>query len=138
MDTLDAFLPDDEPHATLHDAVVMGLHIDYAGKRLVMQVRLCVGDPDSTDETVRERRRRAELIVEGLQFCVIDPPGPAASIGADGLWLTADGILADAPTDAGTVLARQLGPGDAGWFLFFSDLNAYMYFAGRRRQVRWV
>jgi hypothetical protein len=55
----------------------------------------------------------------------------------DGLWLSADGILAQAPTDVGKALAQGLSSGEIGWFLFFTNLNAFGYLAGGRAEFRW-
>jgi hypothetical protein len=73
---LDALLPDGEQHATFHDALVVGIHIDYANKRLVAQMQVCVGDPDGIDDAARfnavslirrEPARPASVMVCGSQ-----------------------------------------------------------------------
>jgi hypothetical protein len=138
MTDLEALLPAGEPHAALHDALVLDLQVDYARKRLVAHIEVCIGDPAAVDEAARERHRSAGLIVEELQFCVIEPPGTGAVRIGDGLWLTAFGPLADASTEVGKALAARLPPDMLGWFLFFSDLNAFAYIAGQRAEVRWI
>jgi hypothetical protein len=85
-----------------------------------------------------KRRQAAET---GCQWSVSDalepPQGSDAETG-DGLWLTSDGPLSEAPTAVGKALAQSLGPEEAGWFLFFNNLNAFGYLAGRRARVRWL
>jgi hypothetical protein len=135
--SLDALLGDEERNATFHDAVITGVQIDYVGKRFVGEMQLCVGDPDASDVGDRERRRRGQLIVEGLRVWALEPPGESASGLGDGLWVSADGMLEQAPTDVGKTLAQGLGSGHVGWFLFFNNLNAFGYLAGDRAEFRW-
>ena len=134
---LDSLLGDEERHATFHDAVITGVQIDYVRKRFVGVMQLSVGDPAASDVAARERRRRGELVVDELTLWAIEPPH-AGSLGlGDGLWLSADGILAQAPTDVGKALAQGLSSGGIGWFFFFTNLNAFGYLAGGRAEFRW-
>jgi len=137
--SLDALLGDEERHATFHDAVLTGVQIDYLVKRFVGDLQLCVGDLNASDEAERERRRRGQLVVEDLSVWALEPPGVNASgVDDDGLWLSADGLLAEAPTDAGRTLARGVKSNQAGRFLFFfSNLNAFAYLAGGRFEFHW-
>jgi hypothetical protein len=134
---LDSLLGDEERHATFHDAILTGVEIDYVGKRFVGVMQLSVGDPAASDEAARERRRRGELIVDGLTLWAIEPPHTESSGLEDGLWLSADGILAHAPTSVGKALAQGLTSGGVGWFFFFANLNAFGYVAGGRAEFRW-
>ena len=134
---LDSLLGDEERHATFHDAILTGVEIDYVGKRFVGVMQLSVGDPAASDEAARERRRRGELIVDGLTLWAIDPPHTGSSGLGDGLWLSADGMLAQAPTGIGKALAQGLTSDGVGWFFFFANLNAFGYLAGRRAEFRW-
>jgi len=103
----------------------------------VGEIQLCVGDPDASDEAVRERRRGGLLVVEGLTAWALEPPGKNADGLADGLWLTADGVLARLRPRQGHRLRRHWGTGHVGWFLFFNNLNAFGYLAGGRAEFRW-
>ena len=134
---LDWLLRDEEQHATFHDAILTGVEIDYVGKRFVGVMQLSVGDPAASDEAARERRRRGELIVDGLTLWAIEPPHAQSSGLEDGLWLSADGILAHAPTSIGRALAQGLSTEEVGWFVFFANLNAFAYLAGNRAEFRW-
>jgi len=101
--SLDALLGNEERHATFHEAVVTGVHIDFVRKRFVGEIQVCVGDPDASYVEDREQRRRGQLVVEGLTVWALEPPGENADGFGDGLWLTADGMLAEAPTSVGSV-----------------------------------
>lgn len=139
--SLDSLLGPDERHGTFHDAAISSVQADYAARRFTAQMRLCVGDPDAHDETARERRRGGELVVEGLTVWAIEPPEPSQTADRqvrNDLWLTADGPLSEAPTAAGKALAQSLGSNEVGWFLFFANLNAFGYLAGRQATFRWL
>lgn len=136
-ESLDWFLGPDERHGTFHDAVISSVQVDYVERRFVAQVRLCVGDPDASDEKARERRRDGELIVEGLLVWALEPPDGTGFRAGEGLWMTSDGPLSESPTAAGQALAQSLGSGEVGWFLFFSNQNSFGYLAGRHARFRW-
>lgn len=52
-------------------------------------------------------------------------------------WLTADGPLAECPTEAGKALARSVGENGAAWYLYFNDLNTFAYLVGERQTFEW-
>lgn len=64
--------------------------------------------------------------------------GADGSPNSDGLWLTADGPLAESPTDTGKELARTIGSDGVSYYLFFSDLNAFAYIAGQSAAFTWL
>lgn len=134
--SLDDLLNDDEPHATFHDARMVCVRVDYEAQTFAADFELCVGDPSVRDES-RERRRRGSLVVDGLVFWSIEPPGHGAHDTAPGYWLTAEGRLDDCSTETGRALAERLSPGETGWYLYFSDLNASGYLAGRSAEFVW-
>lgn len=135
--TLDGLLGKDEPYGTFHDAVVNAVHVDYATKRLLADLEICVGNPDAVDGAARELRRRGRLQVDGLKVWALDPPGSDGAINPEGLWLTADGPLAECPTETGKTLSR-LGDSGINWFLYFSDLNTFAYVVGERASFIWL
>ena len=63
----------DELAATLpngfHDAHVAGVHIDYTSRVMTLDVDLWIGS-----DSEPEARRPVRLVLNGLQFCVIEPP----------------------------------------------------------------
>jgi len=92
--SLDALLHG-ERHATFHDAALLSIDVDYRARRLVANFEISVGDPDAQDQVTRERRRRGELVIEGLKVWALEPPGELTADTSGGLWLTSDGPLAD-------------------------------------------
>jgi hypothetical protein len=131
---LDALLNGAEPHATFHDAELLSIAIDYQAGTLVAEWRLCVGDPSAPKPT-RERTRGGKLMLQGLTFWVAEPPSEAS---AGTPWLTADGPLAESPTTAGRELARLVPPGGVGWYLYFSDSNAFAYVGASSARFMWA
>jgi hypothetical protein len=131
--SLDELLGGEEFHATFHDASVRRISVDYQARRWEVHLDVCVGDPDAEDEGVRERRRPGTLIVEGLAAWVME----SGVVSGEPLWLTADGPLAQSPTDAGRALAKQHAGGAVGWYLFFSDLNSFAYVIGAQTTFEW-
>jgi hypothetical protein len=101
--SLDGFLPQDEPGATFHDANLLSLLIDYGRKELPSEWSICVGDPDAAGLMERERRRRGRLRFKGLYFWVVEPPENLEDKSRVA-WLTSNGPLSDAKTDSATGL----------------------------------
>jgi hypothetical protein len=124
-----------EPHATFHDTDLLSLDIDYRTRELVAQWSLCVGDPGASGEPERERCREGRLRLRGLLFWVVEPPAEMIS---ELPWLTADGLLSEAPTPAGRELAKLLPAVAVGWYLFFSDWNAFAYAGAESAEFEWV
>ena len=131
--SLDELLGGEEFHATFHDASVRRISVDYQARRWEVHLDVCVGDPDAEDEGVREQRRPGTLIVEGLAAWVME----SGVVSGEPLWLTADGPLAQSPTDAGRALAKQHAGAAVGWYLFFSDLNSFAYVIGAQTTFEW-
>ena len=68
-----------------HDARLHDLHLDQVHGRLTMLLDVCVEEDGSED-----RERRGTLTLDGLLFCVIDPPGPNAQLPCrTPLWIDA-------------------------------------------------
>ena len=59
-----------------HDALLHSYSVDLTAKTARFRMELCVGDPDSTNEQVREARRTADLHLYGLDYFLVDAPDP--------------------------------------------------------------
>ena len=57
----------------LHDAMLLGLEIDYVHQFAVFKTNVLVGSPDEP-VGIRDRYRLGALTFSGLVFIVIDPP----------------------------------------------------------------
>jgi hypothetical protein len=138
--TLDTLLDElGEPHGTFHDAVLMELVLDWPRNKVRAILDLWVGDLDSPSFEHRERRRIGALEIDGLLFWVEDPALPLSNSGAlPGTWLTADGLLTEAPTEIGQQLAKKHGSDIEAWYLYFSDTNRFVYWAARDVTFSWA
>jgi hypothetical protein len=136
--TLDELLGSAEPHATFHDASLIDLHVDYSSGTLLARFDVCVGPPDGQSTIDHERRRQGRIELQGLHFWAIEPLAEPTSGSCAPLWLTADGPLAEAPTDSGRCLATAVPAGAVAWYLYFSDLNAFASCAAREASFRWL
>ncbi len=65
---LDDLLGPMEPTASFHDARILSAFIDYVRRTAMVEFEICVGDPEASDLSLRERCRRGRLIVSGLMF----------------------------------------------------------------------
>lgn len=133
MLTMDDLFGPDEPSATFHDAYVQRIRIDYGARRFDAIVSVSVEDPGAADYARRERYRTGRLTVEGLRCWCME----SWAVTGEPLWLTGDGFLGDAPTEAGKSLATQHVGAAVRWWLFFSDLNAFAYLVGERASFAW-
>ena len=134
---LDELLGRGEPHATFHDGELLSIRIDHEAGELVATWRLCVGNPGAADKAERERTRQGLLTLGGLLFWCEAPPAVLES-NAGSPWLTANGPLAESPTAEGQELAKRLPEGVAGWYMYFSNRNAYAYCAAKSLGFQWV
>jgi hypothetical protein len=135
--SLDGLLGEDEPHATLRDACLVSVSLDYRNNEAVAAWEVCIGNPDDSTRGARDRRRPGRLVFSGLLFWVIDPP--KALDARPGLpRLNGDGPLSRAPTSRGRRLARLIPAGASGWYFFFSSWNAYVYCGATRVTYEWV
>jgi hypothetical protein len=124
---------DQLPHG-FHDSYLERLSIDFERRVAVFDLELWVGDETSKDEDVREAMRAGQLLLEGLRFCVLDPPhpdGPYAEPGA--AWLV-DICEADLELPP----ARQLPAGAFAARFFVHQWNAFIHVAATHAELRWV
>jgi len=136
--SLDSLLDSVEPDATFHDASLLELRIDFGQRLAELSFDLCVGDPKSPDVAVRERRRRGRLKLVGLHFWVVEPPGTGlAEVNSMFPWLTADGPLSEATSSLSRELSAKTPTSATGWYLFFSNWNAFAYFAADNITFSW-
>ena len=138
LETLDSFLGTLEPHATCPDARLLRLTIDYESRRAHLLFDLCVGDPEASAASGRDRYRRGALSLVGLHFWVVEPPGTSlAESNAATPWLTADGPISVARSETAKKLAAATPASASGWYLFFSNWNAFAYFAADEMCFAW-
>jgi predicted RNase H-like HicB family nuclease len=123
----------------IETARVLRVTIDYESRRGDLLFDLWVGDPESLHESVRERYRRGTLSLRGLHFWVVEPPATElAEANADTPWLTADGPLSEASSLTAKALASATPASASGWYFFFSNWNAFAYFAADEVCFAWA
>jgi hypothetical protein len=137
MNELEDLFDLQEPNATFHDGDLLSFEVDYRTRELVARWNLFVGASDAPEKRDRERQREGRLRLQGLLFWVVEPPNAPTS--KDGTpWLTADGPLSECPTAVGKGLALSVPPGAVGWYLFFSDWNAFAYCGAESARFEWA
>jgi hypothetical protein len=134
---LDDLLDQTEPHATFHDATLDTIKIDYEAHELTAEFKLCVGNPNGKTKMERERHRSGMLKVSGLIFWALEPPDNKDTKEWGPLWLTGDGLIEEAPTETAKKLTSISKPETYGWYLYFSDINAFAYLASREAVFEW-
>ena len=96
---IDALLGDRYPHAGFHDGRIHSLRLDYETRRAEFSCCLWVGDMDATEYEAREATASGTLIVTGLLYCFVEPPGNDVGFDDHGL----PDIYSVETIDAGTL-----------------------------------
>jgi hypothetical protein len=135
VNSLDALLGGDEPHATFHDAHVESLSYDPVTRQAYITARLCVGDPSAVSKNERERRRSGVLHLQGVSHWRQES---TAAKRPDGFSLADEGPLAGAPTEFARELLRELKDRSLGWYFYFSDSNSFLYWIADSVEFRWL
>jgi hypothetical protein len=125
------------PHATLHDAEIERVTLDYVTRQAIFECSLYVGDPDS-DEEAREAQKAGRFVFTDFLYCVIEPPYAAYPYQRAG----AIRIPGDGPVDGDKIPGQHL-PGNLpeGAFahgFFVNDWNAFIYIAAQKVRFEWT
>lgn len=123
----------------MHDAELLGLAIDYSKKKAALNLIVCVGDPDSDDETVREACRPGTLFVEGLRLFSIEKPERfEGHPGREGLWIDAELGYPGADSSVGAVDTASEGVASGVRFwIYVNDWNSFMTVECDRVEFVW-
>lgn len=135
MRTLDELLWPDDSNATLHDAELLNLTIDYVQATAEFTLSICVGDPSSDAEAIREARQTGILTVTGLEMLTIEPPTRDNSMSPH------KGLLVDADLETTFLRSRaqlvdQTGDQIQFW-IYVLDWNSFMRVTGKNVSFRW-
>lgn len=125
---IDATLPNG-----FHDAELQSCTIDYVGQTVTFDLEIWIGDLSSDNEQVRERYRRARLVVTGLAFCHLEMPDPTYPFQEAGP-LRID--LSD--PDPQLPDLRKLPEGAFASRFYVSNWNAFIQLAGRDASLSWI
>jgi hypothetical protein len=135
VQSLDELLGEEEPHGTFHDANVSAMTYDGHSGTATVTAAFCVGDPNGSKESERNRRRLGELRLEGVRVWRHDSENGENR--EPGVWLTWEGPLAEAKGDVAAAIRRDFAAEPYRWYFFFSDSNSYIYWTARRASFRW-
>jgi hypothetical protein len=103
-----------------HDANLRKIEIDYAKGEVKVEVSVWIGDLESSDEELREKKRDGRLMVSGLQFCMIERPDsryPYQEAGS--LWI--------ADSNEGFI-----------HYFFINNWNSFIILAAKDARFEWI
>lgn len=120
----------------LHDASLEKIQIDYVRQEAKFEIGVNIGTPQDKSE----KRRIGILRLDGLQFCVIDPPDPKYPFqDAKGLWLVDSGPIEDLKSEnLQKKLIEHLPKGAFIRWFFINDWNAFIYIAALDAHFEWA
>jgi hypothetical protein len=114
-----------------HDAILLGVSVDYRESVLRMNLNWWTGHLDSEIEEVREAYREGIFIVTGLQYFVVESPAKGSSVDepsyVDG-FKTRDSDIARASLP-------DLNGEASRYSLFVGEWNSFIHFAGTSADV---
>jgi hypothetical protein len=115
-----------------HDSYLARLNIDFERRVATFDLELWVGDSSSNDHETREATRTGQLVLDGLQYCVLDPPEPGSPY-AEGepAWLV--DISEPDPALTGP---RPLPPGAFAARFYVNQWNAFIHVAAMHAELR--
>lgn len=117
----------------LHDMYIERLTLDFECRIATFHVEVWVGDQSSQVKDDREAMRKGQLILEGLQYCVLEPPDASYPFAApEALWSV---DLYDA--DPAMPLVKGLGSDAFAGRFFVSQWNAFIVVAATKAVLRW-
>jgi hypothetical protein len=117
----------------LHDLLVDRLSIDFLVRVLTLEVSVWTGDLAASDAAEREARRNGMLRLDGLVFCVFDPPDPKYPHSkAEALWL-----VDFYDPDPAVVGERSVPEGAFSHRFFVQQWNAFIHVAARSASLDW-
>jgi hypothetical protein len=117
----------------LHDMYIEKLVLDFERRIATFQVEVWVGDQSSDVEGEREAMRGGELILEGLLYCVLEPPDPSYPFAKpEALWSV---DLCEPNPEM--PLVKGLTPNAFAGRFFVSQWNAFINVAATDAILRW-
>ena len=120
----------------LHDAMVRSVLIDWPARQLTLEADILVGLPEDGPAD-KSRLRSGRVVLDGLEFVSIEPPGPGSL--RDQSAHNSARLRIDTFTPGSMPAAASELPHDcfvAGFFV--SPWNARMLVAARDAKLEWV
>jgi hypothetical protein len=117
-----------------HDAKIERILLDYVAGTLLINMRILVGTPGDQDQ---DEYGPAEVKVNGLYFCFLEPPSPNYPFKPNGKPL---GVSGDSSGNASPEIINLLHklPPDASCYRFFVEQwNSFIYVGAAEVQISW-
>jgi hypothetical protein len=112
-----------------HDAKIKSVNLNYETRVARILLDLWTGDLTSKEESIREARKRGELVLKDFLFFVIEPPDPNYEYAKpSALWIDARSFKND-PKRKEVKLPQDLPENAFVYRVFVSDWNSFIYFA---------
>jgi hypothetical protein len=117
-----------------HDLLAERLEVDFARRTATFDVSVWVGDLASGASPEREDRRDGKLTLEGLVYCVLDPPDPTYPYAsAEPAWL-----VDFFDPDPKMPLLDHLPAGAFAGRFFVNQWNAFIHVAASNAVLSWI
>jgi hypothetical protein len=120
-----------------HDAFLESVDADYISGRVLIKLRLCIGDPDASTEKAREAYKSANLELLDLVYLVIEAPDPSSKHAEiKGLWI--DGGEAKPESDPPMPVPVEFLPrGAFAYWFFVRNWNSFIHVAAMDARFHW-
>jgi hypothetical protein len=116
-----------------HDMSVRSMTLDFVRRTATFDVDLCVGNADAESPLEHDAYRSAQLVLEELAFCVIDPPDPRYPFAkSEPAWFV--DLFNPAPDHKAL---ESLSPDTFAGRFFVNQWNAYVHVAAKHARVQW-
>ena len=115
----------------LHDAELLGLHIDYSAREAIVRVNVDVSDSNSSADGEPDYRA-AQLRFFDLQFAVVDPPALIDFRSGVSPISVGTGEPATAPLSV-----PQVTPERFLCWIFVVESNSFVRIAARSVELHW-
>jgi hypothetical protein len=115
-----------------HDAKIESLSVDYKTGALSISMRMLIGTPGMPGQ---EDYGPAELRVNRLLFCSVEPPDPTYPYAPDGNAFNVQGDDGIGDSPALKTLREQLPPGASMYRFFVEEWNSFIYIAGSEIEI---
>lgn len=131
---LDDLLQRVRPGASLHDACVEGYYFDARARSLEFYVQVAFYSPEGG----KPRYVPGVLVFSEVFSFRVEAPGAGSVQRSDGLWLTAEGPVESLTQARDAVPHLSTVPeGAFHHYLYFSDVNAFMFIAASGAGFEW-
>jgi len=117
----------------LHDAEIERIAVDYALRKLTLEVAVWVGDMGDPPER-REAYKNGRIEISGLIFLVMEPPDPKYPYQTSDLRI--DGC--DMSKNLDGELLRSLTAASFFRSLWVNEWNAFIHVAAKSADVVWL